>query len=127
MNDEERNHHEIMNAFLRLMKLAMFDAEKAYKCVFGDKNKYLDQPNPTALSYVATMMAKCCAAQSIFYSNLHILDHSELRSLFAQFNNFAQELQNNFAEDHSHQWSGIEFDRLEQEFNNSVCAQSIQE
>ena len=110
------------NAFLSLMKNAMSDAERCHKYALSPKS------NANAvLSYASTALSYCLSAESLFYAHYDDLCHSELPELFQLFKTFVHEAQNNCVTDHSHQWTDIEFERLKELFDNSVCAQPISE
>lgn len=112
------------NGFLRLMKSAMSDAEHAYRCVFPEDNRQEDKC--VALSYAATAIAKCAAAQAVYYSNPD-LEHFELPDLFSLFDAFVHEIQEDYETDHSTQWVSIEFNKLKDAFDESVCSLPIVE
>ena len=126
---------DIRNAFLRLMKHAMGDAQRAYRCIFAEAKGIEDLPfgegihknSMAALSYASSSIGRCSAAMAIYYNNLEELEHAELPELFHLFDVYVQELQKNCATNHSHQWTGIEFDSLQEAFENSICVEPLTE
>ena len=80
-----------------------------------------DNPKETAiigyLNYASSLIA---SAKSLYYSNFDLLAHSDIEDFFGQFDVFACEVLENVSEDHSHQWSAIEFNKLEEYFNESA-------
>ena len=117
---------EKMKAFLRLMKSAFFLAKRAYVCSFDDDDSNRKEDKCAAMAYAAACLAKCSAAEAIYWTTPE-LEHEEIPDLFAKFDIFAHELFQDFETDHSRQWVGTEFKRLEEYFEDSVCSQRIPE
>ena len=117
---------EKMKAFLRLMQGAFFFAKRAYACSFDDEETNHKEDKCAAMAYAAVCLAKCSAAEAIYWTTPE-LKHEEMTNLFAKFNIFARELLKDFETGHSRQWVSIEFKRLEECFNESVCSQRIPE
>lgn len=117
---------EKMRAFLRLMKDAFSFAKRAHECSFDDEESNRKADKCAAMAYAAACLAKCSAAEAIYWTTPE-LEHEEIPDLFAKFDTFAQELLQDFETDHSCQWVDIEFSRLEECFNGSVCSPKIPE
>ena len=117
---------EKMRAFLRLMKGAFFLAKLAHECSLDDEESKRKEDKCSAMAYAAACLAKCSAAEAVYWTTPE-LEHEEIPDLFAKFDTFAQELLQDFSTDHSRQWVDIEFSRLEECFNDSVCSQRIPE
>ena len=117
---------EKMRAFLQLMKGAFFLAKRAHECSFDDEELNRKEDKCAAMAYAAACLAKCSAAEAIYWT-IPELEHEEIPDLFAKFDTFAHELFQDFETDHSRQWVGIEFKRLEECFEDSVCSQRIPE
>lgn len=117
---------EKMKAFIRLMNGAFFLAKRAYVCSFDDEESNRKADKCAAMAYAAACLAKCSAAEAIYWTALE-LAHEDMPDLFAKFNIFARELFKDFETDHSRQWVSIEFSRLEECFNGSICNQNIPE
>lgn len=113
-----------MVAFLRLMKQAFGYARRARNCSFNRDKRPEDKCS--AMAYASSCIAKSSAAQAIYWTTPE-LEHSELPELFTQFDVFANELFTDFETDHSRQWVDIEFNRLKELFEESVCNQPIVE
>lgn len=109
-----------MTAFIRLMKSAFSYAQRAKNCSFDDLEGSRKEDKCSALAYAAACTAKYSAAEAIYWTSPE-LEHYELPDLFVQFNEFVHEVQNDYETNHSRQWVAIEFDKLKDMFENSVC------
>lgn len=103
------------------MKNAFNDAESAYQCLFPEDDS--GEKKCVALSFAATAIAQCSAAQALYYGNPD-LEHYELPGLFVDFETFVHEIQGAYATDHSIQWVGNHFNKLKEDFENSICSLS---
>lgn len=115
---------EVRKTILHLMKCAMFDAQKANTLLTSgalDSRKEI-----SSVAFSNSSLSKCMAAQAIYYANYEELVHPEFEELFHLFQTVNAEILTNFSTDHSHQWSDVEFSRLEVAFNRSVCAAPIE-
>lgn len=118
---------EKMNAFLSLMQSAYVDAKQARKYSFDDHSLKREENPNAAVSYANSCTAKYCAASAIYWCSLDDLEHYEIPNLLRQFDVFTSEVRNDYATDHSRQWVDIEFERLKELFESSVCNQPITE
>lgn len=57
-----------------------------------------------------------------YYSCINVLEREEAEDIFHLFDAYMQELLNNYRDNHSHQWTDIEFQRLKEFFDSSVFA-----
>lgn len=113
---------DTLNAFLRLMRSALWLAEKSKNCSFNDPDEGQKEDKCSALSYASACMAKYSAAEAIYWTTPEIMQFG-LTDLFAQFDTFVREVQSDYEIDHSRQWVDIEFGRLKELYENSVCNQ----
>lgn len=119
----------IKNQFLKLMKSAFIAAESAHRLVFTDtetdtqKNRNL----VAAHSYFALSVAKSSAAKALYVSRIDELDHQELDDLFYRFDALANEFYKDYSTNHNYQWVDIEFSKLKESFEDSVCSLPIVE
>lgn len=113
---------EKWNAFLNLMRDALWLAEKSKDCSFDDPDEGRREDKCSALSYATACMAKYSAAEAIYWMTPEITQF-DLSGLFAQFDTFVHEVQSDYEIDHSRQWVDIHFDRLKELYDDSVCNQ----
>ena len=116
MNQKEIEQFTFLSEQLKKdANLAMMYSKKAYKEIAKEN------PKETAivgyLNYASSLIA---SAKSLYYSNFDVLAHDDIEDFFGQFDIFANEVLENISSDHSHQWSYIEFNTLEEKFNKSV-------
>ncbi len=111
-------------AFLALMNSSFYFAGKARDCSFDDPDIGRIEDKCSALSYAAACMAKVSAAEAMYWMSPE-LEHNDIEELFAQFAAFIHEIQNDYETDHSRQWVDIEFQRLKDMYESSVCYQQL--
>lgn len=101
-----------------LSKTSLLYAKKAHEIIFSE------DPNDIAiigyLNYAGNLLA---SAKAIYYSNIDILEHHDIDDFFYQFDVFILEVLNNIHTNHSHQWSDIEFNNLNEKFDYCVLSQ----
>ena len=114
---------DIQLEVVRLMKKAYRDAELCHSCIVGSDRTM--HGRSAALSYAETGLAYCLAAKAIYYARNEKFNGIEISDLFHLFETFVREVQTNYATDHSHQWSDIEFERLKDAYNDSICSEPI--
>ncbi len=117
MNDEKKN------AFFKLIREALWYAEKSRDCSFDDQENGKAEDKCSALSYAAACMAKHSAAEAIYWTNPEITQLG-LSNLFTQFDTFVHEVQSDFEIDHSRQWVDIQFAQLEKLYKEFICDQA---
>jgi len=107
---------ELIPALNKLARLAYHEAKQAHDYAFSDKiHQY-----QASLSYLNLAMSYISAAEALYYSRFDVLEHNDIEVVFQKFRAFANELLTNYATDHSHQWTDIEFERLKDSFDDSV-------
>lgn len=111
MNDQ------LLDNFKSLISCAMSYSQLSYKYVFNDTSNYA-----AAVAYLNIASSKFSAAEALYYSRFSELQQTNAAKLFYLFDVYSRELLSNFATNHSHQWTGIEYDRLQECFDNSVFA-----
>lgn len=75
-----------------------------------------------AVAYLQLSISQMSVAKSIYWSQIDILERDEAEELFRLFDVFAEEMVDNYATNHSQQWSLITFDQMMDFFNDSVFA-----
>lgn len=117
---------EKTKAFLRLMKAAFSFAKHAYNCSFDNYETHRVEDKCSAMAYASACISKYSAAEAI-YCTYPELERPEFPKLFSQFEAFAREVLSDFETGHSRQWVDIEFKRLKELFEDSVCSLPITE
>lgn len=103
--------------FKSLMRIAMTSAQHAHDFIF---DKSVDKF--VAVAYLNVAISKFSSAESFYYSQIEILEHSEAENIFHLFYVFSKEFLNNVRTHHSHQWTDIEFKSLKEAFDRSAFA-----
>jgi hypothetical protein len=112
--------HELIEKLTIIVRSAMFAVIKSHEIIFKE-----DKNNEIAIAYLNLALSHLATAKAIYYSRYDVLERYEVDELFHLFDVYAEELLSNYAEDHSHQWTDIEFIRLKEYFDNSVFAFNI--
>lgn len=107
----------LIKNFKSLMRRAMLFAQYSHDYVFDEK---ID--NSVAVANLNVAASKFASAESLYYSCINVLEREEAEDIFHLFNAYMQELLNNYRDNHSHQWTDIEFQRLKEFFDSSVFA-----
>lgn len=108
---------QLVEAIKRLVREAVLYSKQAHDCVFSEEENL-----HAALAYLQRASAKMSAAEALYWSQYEILARDEAEQIFLQFDAFANELVEDFATNHSQQWSDIEFNRLMDLVDNSAFA-----
>lgn len=111
---------EKKKAFISLMQGAFTLANRAHDCSFDDAKKERQEDKCAAMSYASACIAKYSAAEAIYWTTSD-LEHEEIPKLFAQFDTFTRELLTDFETNHSRQWVDIEYIRLRELYEISIC------
>lgn len=106
---------ELISKFRQIIFSAMLYAQHSHEYVF----KKSSDPS-IAIAYLNMAASKFATAEAIYYSRIEDLQSREAEELFHLFNVYSKELLENFATDHSHQWTDIEFNRLKECFDYSA-------
>lgn len=113
---------EKWDAFLKLMRDALWLAAKAYNCSFNYPENGKKEDKCSALSYAAACTARYSAAESLYWATPEIWN-GDIPKLFAQFGMFVIEVQSDFEQDHPRGQVEEYFNRLKEAFEDSVCNQ----
>lgn len=110
---------EITNEIKNMARRAYYDVEKACKYALEKSNtqKYCSAP-----LYLNKAISQMCALESLYFSKFDVLENDSVSKVIDQFKTFADEFLNNYATDHSHQWTFIELENYQEAFNNSPFA-----
>lgn len=101
-----------------IVKNAMILAEKAHNEIFTD-----NRSDVAIVGYINAAYSCSCAARAVYISNIEELEHYDIDEFFHQFDVYVEEVLNNIADNHSHQWSDIEFEKLKEKYDYSVLSQ----
>lgn len=112
-------NEELLNRFKQMIRLAMSYAQDSHDYIF----KKNTDPS-IAIAYLNVASSKFASAESLYYARIDDLKNNDAETLFHLFDVYVKELLGNFATDHSHQWTDIEFIRLKEHFDHSVFAPS---
>lgn len=79
-------------------------------------NNYLSKDNNhiAAMFYLNLANADAAIVKSIYYCNYEKLAHNDVENLLNQFDMLVSEVTRNFATNHSHQWSNIEYEKFKE-------------
>lgn len=91
------------------LALAFFDSRNCVKTLFNNDRSFENEQK--ALIYLNRAARHMDLAFSIYQNNLEEIEHPSIDSVFSAFNIFYDEVTNNVATNHSHQWSSIEYNR----------------
>lgn len=69
--------------------------------------------------FVAMASTEIAVAKTLYFAH-EDLARNDVDDFFHRFDVFSQEFAENFFENHSHQWTSIEYDRLEEAYNDSA-------
>lgn len=106
---------------LRMIQSSYFDAKDAYDLIFADTDPY-NRNLISALAYVNNAISKCYSAKAIYVSNFQELENDEIESYFHLLTVYADEFLKDYSTDHSFQWVSIEFEKLTDHYEHSVCS-----
>ena len=73
-----------------------------------------------ASTYLNKAISLISSVKSVYYSNIAELENSQVEGILFQFNIYSSEFLKNLSTDHSHQWTSIEFERLEELVNSFI-------
>lgn len=108
---------KLIEVFKTMVRKSHLDAKTAHDCIFDEKSS-----TETALSYLNKAISEHCCCESLYYSKFDELARYEYEEYSHQFETFSNELLRNVRTNHSHQWTDIEFERLNELFENSAFA-----
>lgn len=102
----------------QIVGYAISSAERAHKNLFSDNSD-----EAVIIGYLNMANSYICSANAIYISNYDLLEHSDIEDLIYQFNVFIKEVLSNIANNHSHQWSDIEYQNLKDKYQCCVLSQ----
>lgn len=112
---------DIKGGFNSALKQSIQDAfyysQEAYNALFHDE----EEDEKAAFAYLQLASAKMATARALYFARYDLVE-SDSEDLFQKFDTFANELIENYATSHSHQWTGFEFDDFKEAFENSDFA-----
>lgn len=113
--DMEYNEHVMKELPSLLLKGAM-NAKQANELT--NKDIYENgKCRDVALACLSAASAYMATARAIYVVMYDSIDDDSVDVVFARYDAFASELLTNYRTDHSHQWSGIEFERFEDAYS----------
>lgn len=108
---------ELISNFRHIILIAMTYTQHSHDYF----KKKCDDPS-IAIAYLNIAASKFATAEAIYYSRIEDLQSKEAEALFHHFYVYSKEFLENFATDHSHQWTDFEYDRLKECFDHSAFA-----
>lgn len=109
--------YELMKIFKGFISSAMYYATQSHKSILKE-NANLS----VALAYLNASISRFASAEALYYAQYSILSHEDAEDLFHQFKLYSNEFLRNVSTNHSHQWTDIEFNKLNDIFKSSVFA-----
>lgn len=106
----------LIEVLKRFVREAVLYSIRAHKQIFDHENI------PAAVAYLQRASAKMAAAESLYYARHEELERGEAEEIFTLFDEFSDELIEDFATNHSQQWTDIQFNRLIEAVNASAFA-----
>lgn len=103
---------QLVQDFKLLILSGYYNARSAHSAIFPDKGP---NENSVIIGYLAIANSYINAARAVYICN-EALSRQEFDEFFHAFSTFSDEVMSNISTNHSHQWSDIEFDRLEEAY-----------
>lgn len=107
----------LIETLKRFVRDAVLYSKRAHSCVFAEKENI-----PAAIAYLQRASSKMSAAEALYWSQYEILARQEAEDIFQKFDEFADELVEDFATNHSQQWTDIQFNELMDKVDDSAFA-----
>ena len=98
-------------------KKAMHFADMAHEAIFKEP-----RDNAVITGFLNAAGTEIVVARSLYLNHHDELEHDDIDEFFYRFSVFVNEVLTNIAENHSHQWSDIEFNNLQEAYQNSVLS-----
>lgn len=111
------NQLEMIEIFKSFVTSAMQYAIKSHETLFNE-----DCDISVSLAYLNAAISRFSSAEALYYAQFDKLEREEAEDLFHQFNVYTDEFLTNVETDHSHQWTDIEFNKLNDIFESSAFA-----
>lgn len=108
------NHKELSEKFKILLTSGMSYSTLSHRLLFENQTNI-----NVALSYLNAAFSRFSSAEALYYAKYDILQDTEMDNIFFYFRKYADEFLQNVSTNHSHQWTDIEFDRLNEAFKAS--------
>ena len=108
---------QIVESLKRLVRESILYSRRAHDAALAEKENI-----SAALAYLQRASSKMAAAESLYWAQYEILARDEAEKIFSLFDIFADELVEDFATDHSQQWTDIQYNRLMEKVDNSAFA-----
>lgn len=99
----------------KLASLAMYYAKHVEDAAFGKPTKEME-----VLAYISAAHATIGTVEAIYVSNIELMEHNDIDEFIHRFKTFLDEARTNTVTDHSQQWTDIEFERLNEAYENCV-------
>ena len=119
VNLEQYNYS--IEKLTKLVQSAYHSANYAHKYALSEN----DYSRQASLAYATRASAFITSAEAMYYCNFEINQRYDFDNLFLAFDTFISELLDSYATDHSVQWTDIEFNTLEQLYQNSIFADNV--
>jgi len=100
------------------LALAFFESRRCMRTLFRDTDSFENEQK--ALIYLNRAARHMDLAFSIYQNNLEEIEHYAINLIFDAFDIFYNEVTENVATNHSHQWSDIQYRRYKETLNDLV-------
>lgn len=114
---EQNAEIQLIETLKRLVRTAVLYAKQAHDYAMPDKANI-----PAAIAYLQRASCKMSAAEALYWAQYEVLARQEAEDIFQKFDEFADELVEDFATNHSQQWTDIQFNELMKVVNDSAFA-----
>ena len=115
MNDK---FEPLFKKIKELTNYAMLIADRTINAINAD-----NPDKVVIVGYLNHANSIISTAKAIYISNSEILERNDIDSLFAQFDIFVMEVLSDLEDNHTYEYSNIEYDRLKEKFNCCVLSQ----
>jgi hypothetical protein len=109
-------HANVFDNLKSLFDKSSCASAKAHELIF-ERNKG-NHKLLAATMYLNKAVALMSAAKAIYICNLDALYTYDIESIFHKFDTFESEFMKNLSEDHSHQWTDIEFNSFNESYQS---------
>lgn len=90
-----------------LLTKVYFSAKDAHDILFKDSTN--KENELIAATYLNKSISLMSTVESIYYSDIEELEHTEMDDIIHKFHVYESEFLSNLSTNHSHQWTDIEF------------------
>lgn len=95
------------------IKKCHLEASTSNEILFRDSQHTNAANEIIAISYLNKSIAIMESCKAVYFSCIEELENSTVEHIFERFEIYSNEVLNNFACDHSHQWSNLEFHQFQ--------------